>query len=50
VGPELESVKLYRLRDDRYATPQELSTEQSQATLTTPLLPGFPLSLHEVFA
>ncbi len=50
VDPELESVKLYRLRDGRYATPQELSTEQSQATLTIPLHPGFSLSLHKVFA
>lgn len=50
IDPELDSVKLYRLQDGRYSAPQELSTEQSQAALTTPLLQGFSLSLHEVFA
>ncbi len=50
VDPELDSVKLYCLHNGHYATPQELSTEQSQATLTTPLLPGFFLSLSDLFA
>jgi Uma2 family endonuclease len=50
VDPELDSVKIYRLQDGRYATPQELTLEQPQATLTMPLLPGFSLSLQKVFA
>ncbi len=50
VDPELDSVKLYRLQEDRYATPQEVSTEQPHATLTTPLLPTFALSLSDLFA
>ena len=50
VDPELDSVKIYRLQEGRYATPQELTLEQPQATLTTPLLPGFSLSLQKVFA
>ena len=50
VDPELDSVKLYRLHDGRYATPQELSTEQPHATLSTSLLPTFALSLSDLFA
>jgi Uma2 family endonuclease len=50
VDPELDSVKIYRLQEGRYATPQELTLEQPQATLTMPLLPGFSLSLQKVFA
>jgi len=50
VDPELDSVKLYRLHKGRYDAPQELTTEQPHATLTTtPLLPGFSLSLPDLF-
>ena len=50
VDPELDSVKLYRLQDGRYTPPQELTTEQPDATLTTPLLPSFAPSLSDLFA
>ena len=50
VDPELDSIKLYRLRDGRYDAPHELTLEQSQAILTTPLLSGFSLSLSDLFA
>jgi len=50
VDPELDAVKVYRLQDGQYLSPQELSTEQSPAILTTPLLPGFSISLSNLFA
>jgi len=50
VDPELDSVKIFRLHKGRYDTPQELTTEQPHATLTTPLLPGFSLTLPDLFA
>ncbi len=50
VVPKLDSVKLYRLHDGRYATSQKLSPEQPHATLTTLLLPTFALSLSDLFA
>ena len=50
IDPELDTIKILRLQDGRYATPQEISREQPQATLTTSLLPGFILSLSDLFA
>ena len=50
VDPELDNVKRYRLHEGRYGIPHELSTEHAEATLTTPLLPGFSLSLADLFA
>ncbi|GJL55318.1 MAG: restriction endonuclease [Nitrospirales bacterium] len=50
VDPELDSIKIYRLQEGRYGTCQELTLEDPQATLTTPLLPGFSLLLPNVFA
>jgi Uma2 family endonuclease len=50
VDPELDSVKIYRLHDGRYATPHELTLEQPQAIITTPLLSGFSFSLADLFA
>jgi len=50
VDPELDSVKLFRLHEGRYDTPKELTTEQPHAMLTTPLLPGFSLTLPDLFA
>jgi len=50
VDPELDTVKIYCLQERRYTSPQELTLEQPQATLTTPLLPGFVLSLPNLFA
>ena len=50
VDPELEIVKVYR-RDEgrRFPRVAELARETTDA-LTTPLLPGFSLSLAELFA
>jgi Uma2 family endonuclease len=50
VDPELETVKIHRLQEGRYDAPQELTTEQPHATLTTPLLPNFSFSLSDLFA
>lgn len=50
VDPELDSVKIYSLHNGCYATPQELTIEDPSAQLTTPLLPGFTLSLSGLFA
>ena len=50
VDPEFDSVKIYRSHEGRYDAPQEFTTEQPHASLTTPLLPGFSLSLSDLFA
>lgn len=50
VDPELDSVKIYRSHEGRYDAPQEFTTEQPHVSLTTPLLPGFSLSLSDLFA
>lgn len=50
VDPELDSVKIYRLHEGRYATPHELTLEQPRTILTTPLLPGLSLPLSEIFS
>lgn len=49
VDPVVETVKVYRLRDDRYERAAELSREERDR-LTTPLLPGLDLPLEELFA
>ena len=48
VDPELETVKIYRLTDQGYVRPAELSREAHE-TLSTPLLPDFQLPLAEIF-
>ena len=48
VDPVVETVKVYRLEDDRYRRAAELSLEAGDR-LTTPLLPGLELPLDEVF-
>ena len=50
IDPELELVKIYRLHDSRYGTPQELPAEIPHSTLTTPLLPGLSLKIQDIFA
>jgi len=50
IDPELETVKIFRLNNGRYDTPQELTAEQPQASLTTPLLSGFSLPLSTLFS
>ena len=48
VDPELETVKVYRLTDQVYMRATELAKEAGDI-LATPLLPGFQLSLTEIF-
>ena len=50
VDPEIDSVKMYELKDGRYGTPNELILEKPQAVLSTPLLSGFSLLLTDLFA
>ena len=49
VHPELETIKVYRRKDDRFVRVAELSAEAGDS-LTTPLLPGFSATLAEIFA
>jgi Uma2 family endonuclease len=50
VDGEIEVVKIYRRQDDgSFARAQELLREEGHS-LDTPLLPGFSLSLAELFA
>ncbi|HEY3130560.1 MAG TPA: Uma2 family endonuclease [Acidobacteriota bacterium] len=48
VDPELETIKIYRLTDKRFARQAELSREAGDA-LSTPLLPGLQIPLSEIF-
>jgi len=48
VDPELEMVKIYRMTEKGYVRVAELSCE-SNAILTTPLLPGMEINLAEIF-
>jgi len=48
VDPELETVKVYRMTDQGYGRPVELSTEAND-TLTAPLLPGLIIPLAAIF-
>lgn len=48
VDPELETVKVYRLKDGAYGKPMLLSRENDE-TLESPLLPGFRCGLDDVF-
>jgi len=48
VDPELETVKMHRLTEDKYQRAGELSVEGADA-LTTPLLPGLSLPLTSIF-
>ena len=50
VDPELESIKVYRRRDEHtFTRAAELSVETGDS-LTTPLLPGFSVALSRIFA
>ncbi|MFY9271109.1 MAG: Uma2 family endonuclease [Candidatus Manganitrophaceae bacterium] len=48
VDPELQMVKIYRTTDQGYTRTAELNREAND-TLATPLLPGFQISLSEIF-
>jgi Uma2 family endonuclease len=49
VDPELDSLKIYRRSGNAFA-PAEIIATETGGTITTPLLPGFSLDLHDVFA
>ena len=49
VDPELETIKVYRRTTDAFARVAERSAEASDS-FTTPLLPGFSVTLTELFA
>ena len=49
VDPELDAIKVYRRVEGAFVRVEELSAEAG-GTLTTPLLPGFAVSLAAVFA
>ncbi len=49
VDPELDAIKIYRRVEGTFARVAELAAEAGD-TLTTPLLPGFAVSLAAVFA
>jgi Uma2 family endonuclease len=48
VDPDLDVVRVYRLKDNRFARPVELSREDGDL-LTTPLLPGLEIPLARIF-
>jgi len=48
VDPELESIKIYRMGPHGYERVAELSAEADDQA-STPLLPGFQISLREIF-
>ena len=48
VDPELETVKIFKLAQQKYARPVELSKENNDV-LTTELLRGFKFSVSEIF-
>jgi Uma2 family endonuclease len=49
VDPVLETVKIYRRRDNQFEPPVQLSREEGQH-VTTPLLPQLHIPLEEIFA
>ncbi len=48
VDPELETVKIHRRVDAAFQRVAEISTETG-GTITTPILAGFALDIHDVF-
>ena len=49
IDPERDTIKIYRRVEGAFVRMAELAAEAGD-TLTTPLLPGFAVSLNEVFA
>jgi Uma2 family endonuclease len=49
IDPERDTIKIYRRVEGAFVRVAELAAEAGD-TLTTPLLPGFAVSLSEVFA
>lgn len=50
IDPDRETVKIFRLQDGLYRSTQEFRMKGPESTLTTPLLPGFSLTLKDVFS
>ncbi|WP_447969445.1 Uma2 family endonuclease [Nitrospira sp. M1] len=50
IDPELETVKIFRLKESRYVMAEETTTEQPKTSLSTPLLPGLSITLSDVFS
>jgi Uma2 family endonuclease len=48
VDPAADAILVYRRDGERFTTPHELSAEDGDV-LTTPLLPGFELSIADIF-
>jgi len=48
VDPELETVKIHRRMASSFERVAEISTEAG-GTITTPILPGFALDIHDIF-
>jgi Uma2 family endonuclease len=48
IDPELDVVRVYRRNGERFARPQELSSEAGDV-LSTSLLPGLELALRDIF-
>ena len=48
IDPELETLKVFRLAENKFGRASELSNEASDV-ITTELLPGFKLPLSEIF-
>jgi len=49
VDPKLDAIKIYRRVEDAFVRVEELSVEHGDV-LTTPLLPGWSISLRDTFA
>ena len=50
IDPHAETVKIFQLCEGRYDFTQKHTTNQGKAAITTPLLPGLSLPLHEIFS
>jgi Uma2 family endonuclease len=50
IDPVAETIKIYRLHDGHYATPDEVTSTSPTTALTTPILPGLSISLSEIFS
>jgi Uma2 family endonuclease len=48
IDPELDEIKVFRHREDRYERVAELTLEHNDV-LTSPLLPGLELPLNRIF-
>ena len=48
IDPELDDIKVFRHREDRYERVAELTLEHNDV-LTSPLLPGLELPLNRIF-